>query len=271
MDGKGISRHRRGFTLTELLVVVSVLTIVMAMLLPMVYKGRSVARNVICQSNLKNLAYASLMYAQSHDGHFMPLATWGGRETRTYWWGTYERPIDHTKGFLYPFLKTDLGDGSVFECPEQPPGTYQAQGPARRGGNPPTSTYGYNGYYLCPPATIGHDREIGFRPWVQDMAIPNPSQVIMFADTLIEMYGTVKNCCLLDPPFLFQNGEWVKNDTPTTCFRHSGRANAVFVDSHVESLEPQGGNMTNEKLGIGSYGPDNSYYVPDWSKWQSPR
>jgi len=57
----------RGFTLVELLVVMAVIAILAAMLLPVLSQARVQARSVSCVSNLRQLATASLMYAQDYD------------------------------------------------------------------------------------------------------------------------------------------------------------------------------------------------------------
>ena len=55
-------RARRGFSLVELLVVVTVMAILAGLLLPAVQAGREAARRATCQNNLRQLAVAVLSY-----------------------------------------------------------------------------------------------------------------------------------------------------------------------------------------------------------------
>src|SRR5262245_21444205 len=60
--------RRLGFTLLELLVTVSVLTLLAAILLPALIQSRAATRRTVCVSNLKQWALAVRMYADAHHG-----------------------------------------------------------------------------------------------------------------------------------------------------------------------------------------------------------
>lgn len=122
------SSCRRGFSLIELLVVISIVALLMAISMPALTRVRSLARQTVCQSRLRQWGLAFAAYAAESSG-FYPHAD--GRDrcgddepfTREgiadYWSGWVdvlpprmgERPWrDHARG-AYPGVK------SVFQCP----------------------------------------------------------------------------------------------------------------------------------------------------------
>lgn len=62
-------KSKKGFTLIELLVVIAIIAILAAILFPVFARAREKAKQATCQSNLKQIAQAILMYADDHDGY----------------------------------------------------------------------------------------------------------------------------------------------------------------------------------------------------------
>lgn len=99
------SKASPGFTLIELLVVIAIIAILAAILFPVFAQARDKARMTSCQSNLKQLALATLQYAQDYDEVF-PIAEdpTGGVAG----WSAMTWPAE-----IVPYVKTF----NVFYCP----------------------------------------------------------------------------------------------------------------------------------------------------------
>lgn len=269
--------NRRGFSLIELIVTIGVIALLLALLVPALARSREAGRHAVCLSNQHQLITGWTLYAHDFRDYCMPLAYWRTSEMvngqQVYWFGSHGTPTaapDYTVGFIAPYVDIPLLQrGTIFECPSQPWGTYAPQGPSRA----PTSTYGYNGYYLTPAKTPGWAAQIGHRPWRRMFEIPSPPEILVFADTMLPTGGVrPANCALLDPPMLFSGGEWVPNESPTTSFRHQGRDHvnaSARADGGVRSTKAKPDWLVDERFLIGSIGTSNvPHYIPDADSWR---
>jgi prepilin-type N-terminal cleavage/methylation domain-containing protein/prepilin-type processing-associated H-X9-DG protein len=265
-----MKRASRAFTLIELLVCVAIIAVLISLLLPSLSFARATAARVRCAANLRAIGQGFALYTGEHRGRAMPLAYTDsdiiGDGPAIFWWGTNDsNGVDHTRGFLAPFLAANLKINGLYECPSQRWGTYSPAGAAKC----ITSTYGYNGYFLSPRHTPGWSWSIGHRPWQIVDRLALPQRLFVFADTAIDLKkGRPQNNPLLDPPWLFQSDCWAENPYPTTSFRHVEKTNALAADGHVARYGIEDGQYRSTRFRIGSVGRDNDpRYVPDWKTW----
>jgi prepilin-type N-terminal cleavage/methylation domain-containing protein/prepilin-type processing-associated H-X9-DG protein len=93
-----MKRGIRGFTLVEMLVVVSIIAVLVAILLPVFAAARKAGRKAVCASNLRQLLMAQKMYADDCDRTLVPARSAG------YTWCV----------LLQPYMK----NGGILVCPE---------------------------------------------------------------------------------------------------------------------------------------------------------
>lgn len=272
------SGSHTAFTLIELLVVIAIISLLLSIMMPALAHVKNKGRAIVCQSNLKQIGLAFMLYSNDYNDYAIPSCDVA---TQTYWWGQkLADGVDHKAGFIWTYVGSDLKKNGVYECPAQKFGSYMLQ--AKPPGEPDdpkwiTSTYGYNGYYLTP-AMSGWS-QISDRPWQRISSISGSDKVIAYADSMLDWDTTgnspmLQNVSLLDPPYLLSSDgmSWEKNISPTTSFRHNERTSISFVDGHIEAKRKESGEYTSPLVHIGSVTDQNGpYYVPDYLQWPKER
>ena len=66
-------RVTRGFTIIELLVVISMISLLMAILVPALAICKNQGKMVLCKSNLRQLALANQNYANDYQGYSVQI------------------------------------------------------------------------------------------------------------------------------------------------------------------------------------------------------
>ena len=177
---------RHGFTLVELLVVISIIALLLAILMPSLQKARNQAITVVCRSNLKQINLAAALWSVDNEGWVLP-ATWSHSSSTS----------GEVKDRLNSYLAAEKQGKGIYRCPiiKSEPGGWDPVAGEYTG----NLSYGMN-IYLCVagpgPGTSGTlgTGDLGSAMWgpgavyfyehgnTKALAIRNPAKVIYFMD-----------------------------------------------------------------------------------------
>ncbi len=219
------SESRRGFTLIELLVVIAIIAILAAILFPVFARAREKARQASCQSNLKQLALAVLMYNQDYDETYAPFA--------------YVTATGFVTAFdmLLPYLKNN----QILLCPDDKVGRVIGTNPIIPSPPAPKCSYAANladpmilavdpvapSYVLGDPGAILNG-SVSY-PVMAESSIGYPAQTTLLWD------GTANAGFPPTPPAMY----------PYVV--HNGVLNIAFCDGHVKAA------TGSRSLGVAPY------------------
>ena len=249
----------RGFTLLELLIVVSIVGLLLGLMVPVLAAAIGFAEQTSCASNLHHIGIATEMYLKDHDGWFFPLqdvkggAGSGGKlwyygfesnKSASSAWGT--RVVDLSKGKLAPYLG---GDESVGTCP-----AIRSAGGAGCKYAGWTWSYGVNAELTGAVGTTKTKNFASIKP-------NDTGRTALFADSA--QLNTWQAPASPQHP-LIEEWFYIQTGGGTVHFRHNRMANVLFADWHVEACGPAAGSLSPLMPGacIGSLDPNDVLLTP---------
>jgi prepilin-type N-terminal cleavage/methylation domain-containing protein/prepilin-type processing-associated H-X9-DG protein len=226
---------KKGFTLIELLVVIAIIAILAATLFPVFAKAREKARQASCQSNLKQLTLAFMMYAQDYDETMPPAYYYQNGWNDEFAWDFHINWASGATelGLVGPYTRS----GQLNSCPSFTGETW---------GRPHTG-YAYNTSYIGADPLAG----TGSASLAE---IKSPAETVLLADSayLFNNSATGNNFLRApgDPSYA-----WIG---PNVHFRHNRTANVAYCDGHVKAVS----RMFNSSGGndFGDLSADDSAY-----------
>ncbi len=250
----------KGFTLVELLVVISIIALLLAILMPSLQKAREQAKRTVCLNHIKTLALSTILYAEDNDGKIPPVATritWLNRDDVSCHWLYLEYPdwdsitaagpvglgylitsglIDHDSDIIFcPSARRDLSQITSRWISGQ---KWNSHGdPAHwnyLGENSP------NGWFLRPEHNSLEWINIACTYGFRSMETQN-----------ITKLSQAKTMAFISDRWMATGEDWVMT-TPLDDVGHAplnaayGQLNAAYTDGHAESvrLQPKGDYFT---------------------------
>lgn len=201
---------RRAFTLIELLMVVSIISLLVGILLPALSRSRQLGRSTQCLANLHSLGTAVLMYADTNDGRLpnVGLAHGGAVDEGNAWINA---------------AATDIGNEKVTRCPDDRSPYWDTP----VGATTQLRRLSYATNYFTTGLIEGReDCNMLTR-------IKRPSTTIMWGE--LAEKGDYAAADHYHPETWFANPS-VLAAQQLTLDRHLARANWGFLDAHAETL-----------------------------------
>ena len=193
-----------GFTLVELLVVIGIIALLIAILLPALNKVRAAARTIECSSQLRQLGIAGIQYAGDNRGTLPSNAVYNNLH-----WTSAMAPSLKLK---WAWSRPENATIRIYRCPVDG-GAESRYVPANAASSGYYVTYGLNQESSSPNAWLHHN----LYTMLKVSRIRYSSVFFFFQDN---------------------NSGWPDAaNSSTVAYRHRGKANFVFLDGHVATLD----------------------------------
>ena len=207
--------RRTGFSLLELLVVLGILSLLAAMLFPVFAIVREKGRRTVCQSNLKQIAFAVQQYVQDNNQMYPLGSTFDG--------STWQNDV-------YPYVK----NCQVYRCPSDRDEDMSTDhiitgSPGSEEFSP--VDYKYNWTRLNIVQSISLPLPPNNERGINDSAIASPATVWLNMDL---GYETTDNVFHNEREVNSSCGRFFSEST-----QHSGGGNYSYLDGHVKWLTPE--------------------------------
>jgi len=271
-----INESRRGVTLIETLVVISLIGALMSIVIPSLAAARERGRQAQCASNLRQLQLANDVYANDHDGLYIPGAINIESTNLHRWHGVREHTAesfiaDHAP--ITPYLEDAVVSARARTCPTFQH-TLDALAQTGAGFENACGGYAYNNAFIGSvrrPGPGGAWLIQSTATGVRRSVVNRPSDTIAFTDGALASAQGVDG--LIEYSFI-EPRYWPDfpgaRPNPSIHFRHSGQCNVAWLDGHVSTPSRTfswvgfGYGVDSTTVGLGWFGEHDSNELFDY-------
>lgn len=259
----------KGFTLVELLVVISIIALLVALLLPALSSAREVAKAMKCASTLRQLGLANQLFADEHKQYYSPAFGVVGPPGLYESFGLVVNPSNKNQANnshieeLQPYMSLSTEDsGNTNRLRSNKGVRCDSQPLVKSSGGTTYTQYGYTWNTVRDTSSGSEAAQSTNRQWaLKRDRNPRPSQYVIMSE-MNDNSGFVDNRY---PPAMGYNGP-VPYSTPAARNRYIvphyisgkvfsdnyGSANYLFEDNHVTLLAGDQGFNSGRSDGKGS-------------------
>jgi prepilin-type N-terminal cleavage/methylation domain-containing protein/prepilin-type processing-associated H-X9-DG protein len=225
----------KAFSLIELIVVISIISLLIGIVMPVVITSRAQGKQLVCRSNLRQLLLANTGFAGDNDGSYVHAALDIFRGNKHRWYGvrdSIDEPFDTANGPLAPYL------GRIcIKCTTKV--NFTSVKPSDSDYDEGSGGYGYNMTYIGSSIWKDGYEDQSCKIAAKQTNIRQPAKTLMFADTAMSKFGTYIEYSFAEPRYFVVSGEAVVDSgwdpSPSIHFKHRGKANIGWVDGHLSS------------------------------------
>jgi len=232
---------KKGFTLVELLVVISIIALLVSILMPALSKARDQAKAIVCATRLKDIGLVMVFYNEENDGD-MPYNLYASPDGKTpsrwpyllaEYYPTVNARLDEWQALGYTNRSSAANAFELYKCTAM---QKYAKVPGSAVG-----TYGYNPFFSDHPEHPSNNDPK--KSWRKAGAINSPAELPLMLCVNADPYGTYPGGAGMgfDPtgphPMVKEYG-FLGDPANLTGWgpapNHGGKCNFLFADGHVK-------------------------------------
>ncbi|HBG26297.1 MAG: hypothetical protein A2Y10_01955 [Planctomycetes bacterium GWF2_41_51] len=234
------AKNKKGFTLVELLVVISIIAMLLAVLMPALSKARDLGKRTVCMTRQRSIGLSMIAYAQAYNGKL--LTRYPDKLKPDYWKNS--TPYSWPEKGCIDIMKPYIGITDVFDCPMSKYKAYYID-PIKYPSDTHAGDWNVNMLWLPGLAEYGRYSRYIF----DDSAAPSnlnkaKGRQIILVDRnnfhIGDTWGGWSN----------HSGGHIQVRTLTEYLKMLKSSNRIYADGHSENVKP-------DKMGKNSQKPDD--------------